>query len=230
MRTRRADLSLARLARFRARAYALLASTFLYPSAERFARLRAIAAELRADGAEVAALAVYPSWAAFLAALADVPGPEAAEREYIRLFLVETTEGLALPCESAYRDGRPEASGLIAAELERAYREGGLEPAPGLAEPPDHAAVQLEFMAFLSAEEERAWRARDAAAAERLLEREHAFLDAHVASWLPAFARRLAALGAGEPYRAAATAASALAQHDRDLLRLVVSADRAVGG
>jgi len=130
------------------------------------------------------------------------------EREYHRLFL-GPAKPVAPPFESVYADGAafgPAAVGFLA-EL----REAGLELSVDFRLPPDHVAVQLEYLACLERRAEEASASGDSGAATAWRARSRAFADGHLARWLPPFLRRLETSAPGSPYtflvRAAARAA-----------------------
>jgi len=141
------------------------------------------------------------------------------EEEYLRLFLVNPEGALCLPYESFYLDPHQQAAGWIAAQLDREYAAAGLTLSPALNELPDHAAVELEFMAFLCDWEAEAW---EEAWEERLqiLEGQRAFLGRHLGRWFAAFARQVTVAAPEGLYAVAAAATDAFIHHDPDLLAL----------
>ncbi len=154
---------------------------------------------------------------------------EAFEEEYAVLFL---TGGVTAACplnESAYVDPSGRNRGLVAAAVERAYAQAGMALAPAAdGELPDHAGLELEFLAQLCGEEAEAWRARAAEQAFELLETQRRFLDGHLLLWFPSLVRRVDdAADPGSLYREAAQAAHAFLFHDRDLISLLLEAQRA---
>jgi TorA maturation chaperone TorD/NAD-dependent dihydropyrimidine dehydrogenase PreA subunit len=82
--------------------------------------------------------------------------------------------------ESLYRSGR--LAGPETFAVEKIYRQNGLSPRTD--ELPDHASLELAFLAHLATLDSRAGRPRS---------REHAFLKAHAADWLISLGRQLAA-------------------------------------
>ena len=108
--------------------------------------------------------------------------------EYCRLFLGPGT----LPCPpygSMYLDGV--VMGPSTLEVVRRYRAEGLRVVASWKEPPDHVAVELGFMARLSAAHSRAADANNTAEAARLLRIQADFLRDHLGRWGPLFAERL---------------------------------------
>jgi len=122
-----------------------------------------------------------------VAALADLaPEPLPLRRQrYRRLFAGPGRPRLAL-YESLYRHGR--LLGPVTFTLQALYRTAGLEVVG--AELPDHASVELAFLAYLA---EREAREPDQAAAWRQTARQ--FLRRHAGRWLPDLGRAIAASG-----------------------------------
>jgi TorA maturation chaperone TorD len=132
------------------------------------------------------------------AALEDTP-LEAIQNDYARLFL-GVGEAKAPPWESAYRSEERLVWQEPAREVLRAYAEArlGYEGMDRL--PPDHLGRELLFMASLAQESARP-------------ELEHSFLEQHLLSWVPAFARDVEG---GAETRFFAGVAGALAGHLRE--------------
>ena len=98
---------------------------------------------------------------------------------------------------------------------------------------PDHASVELEFVAFLCQREAESWDCRDPDSALQSLAQQSAFLNSHLGLWLGLFARQVAAdacvvpagrrEGTDEPfYGLVVDACFALVHHDRDLTELLL--------
>jgi TorA maturation chaperone TorD len=94
--------------------------------------------------------------------------------------------------ESAYRwrQGMPflDAAADLNRSLELFYARFGVK-ARGTEN--DHAAVELEFLAFLASRESRDWAFGQAESARELRYQEKVFLDDHPARWLPEFCARI---------------------------------------
>lgn len=120
-------------------------------------------------------------------ALADLPPePLSLRRQrYRQLFTGPGRPRLAL-YESLYRHGR--LLGPVTFTLQALYRAAGLEVVG--AELPDHASVELAFLAYLA---EREASEPDQAAAWRQTARQ--FLRRHAGRWLPDLGRAIAASG-----------------------------------
>ncbi len=195
----------------------MLGTLFRYPSEELVASARAVAAELEPENEAVRLFPFEPAWRSLLAVLLGLSDEARSqlEEEYLELFLL----GSCSLHEAAYLDG---GSGwpLVAAEVERAYTAAGVTLSPEAAgELPDHVGLELEFLSLLSAEEALAWLDGNYSQAHRCLQLQAAFLDEHLARWLPALADRLARASAqASLYRQVAEVADAFVAHDHDLI------------
>lgn len=119
---------------------------------------------------------------------------------YARLFLGAGGRQAVPPYESYYASGRlcHEATGAMEALLATADLA-----VTDFAEPPDHAAVELEFMAQLL----ELGRAAPLAPAR--------FLDTHLAAWLPTFCRDVAQHDRSGYYAAAAGILAGMLESER---------------
>lgn len=108
--------------------------------------------------------------------------------EYGRLFLGPGTL-LCPPYGSIYLDGT--VMGPSTLDVVRRYRDEGLKADASWKEPPDHIALELGFMARLSAAHSRAADASETVEAARLLRIQSDFLRDHLDRWGPLFAERL---------------------------------------
>jgi putative dimethyl sulfoxide reductase chaperone len=91
----------------------------------------------------------------------------------------------APPYGSIYLERNNTLMGETTLAAAACYREAGLEVT--LHEPPDHIAVELEFMHYLACLATRATHDGDRDEAARLAERQRQFLDEHLGAWAPAF-------------------------------------------
>jgi TorA maturation chaperone TorD len=162
----------------RSRFYWWLAEWFLGPpDAERLSSLPETDALDIADG---------PHWHA-LARARPVADPASLERlgvEYTRLFSgMQEGLGPPPPFESVWREDRLIGESTVA--VIEAYAAAGFADIESAAGPQDHITVELKFIALLALREAEAWRAGDADTARRRLEQQQAFLDRHLAIWVP---------------------------------------------
>ena len=139
--------------------------------------------------------------------------------EYCRLFVGPQS----VPCPpygSVYLDGG-QAMGPSAIDALSRYRQAGLRPARIWREPPDHIAVELQFMAHLSAKCAVAAAAGQHDDAPPLLEIQRAFLRDHVGRWGPVFAERLKRAASCHLYRFLGEFLGAWLTFDEELLDAV---------
>lgn len=66
----------------------------------------------------------------------------------------------------------------------RCYREDGFVVDPSLHEPEDHLSFELEYLAHMSVRAGELLAAEDAAGLARNVERQIAFIDAHMLNWI----------------------------------------------
>lgn len=156
--------------------------------------------------------AVLPKQAAgaadtFVAFLKDRPEPDALCRElqitYARLF-VSDREVLSAPIyQSCYLfDGAP-LMGPPAIRMRERLASAGLTVTGEGNEPPDHLAVELEYLYFLL---ESSLATRDPESAVRAA----TFAESELSAWLPLFVEHLSRVPEAEPYNCAAALTLAL--------------------
>ena len=220
-------MRLADLARLRQANYRLFSAVLLYPDAERFKTLGAVAQELESRSQRLAGFAFFPQWSRFIRALVSRRDGRMAdlEKSYVRLFVV-SPDGLCPPYASHYL--APQAPAQVMAEVEAEYARAGFSVPPSLGEPPDHVAVELEFMSLLCAEEAEAWSRRRPRDAMQRLDRKASFLDHHLSRWFPEFSGQVATLDGGGFYALATDAAWAFVTHDLDLISALLGRYREV--
>jgi TorA maturation chaperone TorD len=224
-------MELEELARLRQGCYGFFGALFLYPDAERQANLFVAARELQVVSDSLAAFAFFGPWQQLLTTLDELTESETEEMEtvYTRLFLSNAGGTVCQASESGYLDPRGQAAGWIVAQLEHAYAAAGLRLASTAQELPDHAAVELEFMAFLCDQEAQAWEAAALAVGLQMLERQGAFLKQHLGRWFPTCARQLAGTEGAGIYAVIAEAAHTFIDHDQELATLLWQHMRCVG-
>lgn len=212
-----APVHLADLARHRQAAYRLFGGVLLYPEEERLRTFGAVARELEGEGEQLAGFAFFPQWIRFLRALTQCEGTGTAglEEAYVRLFVVNP-DGLCPPYASHYL--APEAPAWVIAEVEREYASSSVSLAPSLSEPPDHVAVELEFLSLLCGEEAQAWGRGALRDGMERLQVESRFLTSHLCRWVPEFARMVALEDGGGFYSLTTESMRTFVEHDRELL------------
>jgi len=142
--------------------------------------------------------------------------------EYCRLFMGP----YSLPCApygSVYLDGgRVMGPSTVDAVLR--YRQTGLQTATVWSEPPDHIAVELEFLVHLSAKYCAAADSRKWEEAHQLLNVQRGFLRDHLGRWGPSFAERLSSAASCHLYRFLGEFLAAWLAFDRALLDALAAA------
>lgn len=143
--------------------------------------------------------------------------------EYTKLF-VGPTKLPAPPWESVYVNGEPLIFQESTLAVRQAYRSAGFQAARYPHEADDHVAIELDFMAQLSAKTCSAQANGDAGCMRELLERQAAFLDEHLLKWIDVFAKRLTEYDkVGEFYPTFAQLAALVCRRDRDVVRELLS-------
>jgi TorA maturation chaperone TorD len=151
----------------------------------------------------------YASLAAIFAG--EPPLAEAGddlEVERVRLFVNAAGGVPAPPYASWYLDGTlggPSTAGVL-----EAYAAQCLEVAPDGGQPPDHIAVELEFLHLLCRHQLAARATRDAPALAAARAAETAFLSGHFRRWVPRFAAAIRGAAPGPLFASAADALTAL--------------------
>lgn len=219
---------LSELAAARAQVYGLLSVGFARPDTALAAALWQGTFASRCQRALQAALAVIPGEAMqALARPGELPTCDAMAQtlqlEYARLFIGPHALP-APPYESVYREPLWGVMGETTLAVRQAYEAIGFGLDPEARELPDHVAVELEFLAHLSDEQAAAWSVADEARAMRWLCHEHAFLEAHLGQWLPAFAERVVVAAAVPFYSGLARIASGFVAQVRGQLGTMVQA------
>jgi len=93
-------------------------------------------------------------------------------------------ELIAPPYGSVYLEKNRQIMGNTTIGVLRSYQDAGL--AVDEKEPPDHIAIELEFMSFLNTREAEAWAEGDAAEAGKFFEKQKEFYHNYL-RWVPDF-------------------------------------------
>ena len=104
--------------------------------------------------------------------------------EYTRLFISSYPKVPCPPYESVYTTEDRLTMRENTLNVLRFYNRFGLGLVETFNEPPDHIAVELEFMYFLVSREAEAWKNNDKSEAYRYLEAEKEFLSKHLGVWV----------------------------------------------
>jgi TorA maturation chaperone TorD len=181
----------------RAAAYTLLAAGLRFPDDDWASALEAVIAfgqqARRGLGPE-------PEVDAILDAMSSCCDPDVARQaaamdevrsQYAALF-GHAVRGKCPPYELEYGAGEIVQRAPDLADIAGFYAAFGLAVAAWDAERCDHASVEFEFMSILSAKEAHAIDQGDAELLRATTDAQRLFLRDHLATWIPAFARRLA--------------------------------------
>ena len=202
-------------------AYKLMADCYQRPDDETLEKINALADALKS---------VCPIGASYTASLAtelrQTFDLEQIRLDYARLFLGPFTMPAA-PYGSVYLEGKRQLMGDSTLDVLERYRRAGLKIAPDFNDPPDHIAVELEFMSFLIF---RAIESSDnsyTAQVVEFFELQKSFLEDHVGVWVFEFADAVEKNAATEFYRNLAKATAAFLKDDYQVFSTVLSAEHA---
>lgn len=205
------------VAQLRQALYRFFAGGLLAPDRGRVEGLLAATDVL--DDAGVDDFAFAGPWRVFTSVLDELPSLEDLSESYGRLFTSGGRRAICPAVESVYTAPPGAGAALVAVELEREYRAMNLELGPAVQHPADHAASELEAMAFLCHREAHALDDDALGEVVEVRRTEWGFLHRHLGRWFPLFARRLRETTppAGF-YVALVDAADAFVQHDQELV------------
>ncbi len=91
------------------------------------------------------------------------------------------------PYEGVYAETAQEALGLAMVNVRNFYAESGVVLPEEAHDQPDFIGFELDFMRFLTAKEAGAWTECDLREALAVAEKEQAFLEKHINTWVPRF-------------------------------------------
>ncbi|MBW2600841.1 MAG: molecular chaperone TorD family protein [Deltaproteobacteria bacterium] len=123
---------------------------------------------------------------------------------------------LAPPYGSVYLDGERKIMGGSTMDVRIRYANAGLELSAHFKEPPDHIAAELEFMHFLIFKEIEATLRYDMDRTIKYLDQQEAFLENHLAAWVPQFARHVVENANTDFYKHLAQATDLFIKHEYD--------------
>jgi len=164
--------------------YRFFASLHLYPDRDRLGILQKAALQLHGEGSS----SVSTQFTGLNEYLGDMneTSIHKVEEEYVALFSVNPC---APPYESYYQDPEGFVRSWIIIQLEKEYAEAGLKIRRSFKQPPDHVAIELEFMAFLCSLEAKGHETSNEVDVRTSLERQYQFLSSHLGNWYPRFAQ-----------------------------------------
>ena len=169
------------------------------------------------------AMADYAQRAELIGSYLDDPGFNARTDlavDYTRVFLAAgiATGEAAFPYESVYTSPEHLIMQQARDEVVAVFRSEGVDRLSELAEPEDHIAFELEFMALLCQRQLEALAKGDARRERELQNKQVAFLDNHLLNWVPAFCDDVDHYASTDFYRGAAKMTRGFVRLDRDLL------------
>jgi TorA maturation chaperone TorD len=98
----------------------------------------------------------------------------------------------------------------------RTYRNAGVDKAKEYAEPEDHIAIELQFMAYLCRKTVEAIERSEKAEEKKLLQIQREFLNDHLAKWVPRLTRDILETAGIDFYKGLAYVTDAFVELDRD--------------
>ena len=210
------DNTWSEVARLRQGLYRFFAATLLPPDTERLAGV--VAGAQWIDAAGIEAFAFAGPWHRLTATLGKPLPLHQLENDYVRLFVANVEGTLCPPAESSYGASTNDVPAVLA-NLELAYRVGGMVSSASTSLPSDHIVTELEFMSVLCEQESRAWTESSPDDAISILDDEWSFLHRHLGQWVPELAKRLSVSSTVDFYAALAGALAAFVHHDHELTR-----------
>jgi DMSO reductase family type II enzyme chaperone len=186
--------------RIRGECYRLLAACFYPPQKSLWREERLL------DNLATALETICPSAREPVRRMREAWTPGSAEDllvEYAQLF-VGPQRVIAPPYGSVYLEEGRRVMGDSTLDALQAYREAGLGLDPDFKELPDHIAVELEFLSYLTTKGAEAAETGRHEEASGLLAARESFLDRHLRCWVPAFCAAIVAGTTSQFYRALA--------------------------
>jgi TorA maturation chaperone TorD len=202
----------------RAESYKLLAECYYPPVEETLKHATELSRKLKKIGSPATEAAGRME-----AAVQSEEGFDELAIDHARLF-VGPFALLAPPYGSVYLEGERRLMGDSTLAAGDCYHEVGLEVAAGFNGTPDHIAVELEFMHFLAVKELDALFAGQLDRAQNFRQKQRAFLERHLAAWVPDFSRSVEEQAQTGFYRSLAAATRIFVENDFDQCRDAVPA------
>jgi TorA maturation chaperone TorD len=126
------------------------------------------------------------------ALLVALPSPQEARADYTKLFIGPGRLPVS-PWESVHVTGDDLLFQKHTLEVREAYRQAGFRTTGRQAQPDDHIATELDFLAALAHQAYEAAEAKDDALLASALGASRTFLEEHLLQWVDAFAAGVAA-------------------------------------
>jgi len=214
-------------ARVRSAAYSLIAHGFRYPDAGWLSTL----ADVRRweawpgslDEAYGAASEGLCALQDAIAGLSEADSLEALQGEFVTLF-GHAVRGSCPPYELEYGQSEVIQRASELADLGGFYAAFALELSGQTSERVDHISIETEFLAVLCAKEAWGVESCDRELLNLVRDGQGHFLEAHLGSWLPAFARRIADVKPADFYRSLAVFADSFVAGECGVLSVPMGA------
>ena len=168
--------------------YAVLSRCLDYPTAESLAETRRDLAALSRDSFPISTSRLIDALAGSIPA--DLEGIQKVHQTLFPPIESQETPGF----ETAFRGPDVFMQTAVMADVAGFYRAFGLQPGRDHRERPDHIAVELEFLAFVSMKEAVGLSRGDDGQAEVCRQAEARFLADHLGDWGPELGRRMSRL------------------------------------
>lgn len=142
-------------------------------------------------------------------------------RDYVRVFVGHGVNGhsAAYPYESVHTSEKRLLMQEARAEVLAVYRQNVLKKEATWRDCEDHIAVELEFMQIMGIRTADALAAGDEDAAIEMLRTQYAFVQDHLANWVPMLAHDMLHYSETELYRGLAELTLGFVQTEEEILR-----------
>lgn len=127
------------------------------------------------------------------------------------------------PYESLYRYDEGQVMAPCAVQVEKLYKENGLEISPEFKDLPDHIMVELQFMAYLCLREAEAGKEGKEAEALQFIKKQDSFIKEHLGLWAEDFSVRLVSSSNSPFYISLGKLVSLFVKLDKDIVSLYLS-------
>ncbi len=197
--------------RVRQAAYHYLADVYRYP--EEFCRHTEVLDNLCEVAKAVDKTHLLPVAKRVRAAARDEL-QDSLNKEFAALF-IGPQNLLAPPYGSVYLEPeKRQVMGKSTQDVQRLYRQAGLEVSKAFKQPPDHIRIELRFMSHLIARILEALEQGDIQQAEALVNTQLGFLQRHLARWVKPFSRLVIEHSTTELYTALGELTERFVAHD----------------
>lgn len=155
-----------------------------------------------------------------------------SDLEIVRLELAVEFAGLFLgvwhmpshPSESSYMTKEHLVMQKPRDDVLKVYRSMGADKAGNFAEPEDHIALELQFMAYLCEKTNAALKDSNFIEAKKCLEVQRDFLNEHLGKWVPRLTADILKLARSEFYKAVAKITKGYLEEDKKVVLEMIDA------